>query len=491
MSFDVFLSHNSKDKAAVRDLKQQLIGCSLTAWLDEDELQPGIPWQQLLEDGIHQSRSIAVLIGSDGLGPWEDEEMQAALRLAVADKRPVIPVLMPGAAAQPKLPMFLGNRTWVDLRNGFAKDGLSKLVWGITGKKPTEPIPETSASTEFSEAATRSRIEMAEATVGPRILARFQEEDGKPLKVNDGEKNCFGYWIDMWIEGAPPETSKVIFEVDDEERDEPSWTIKRSNSATKNFLTDDFTSYGNFEISAVGAATGHPKLWQTKSWLLDALKHFYGNNVPNNKAYRHAFDQLKSESNLPSSSAKDAMATSTPKKRTIPLWKKLTGGLAALVGVVGIVLNWPHLDEFVARFFPPPTPLACANVGVKLEKFSTWSHQYVVPNAVDLSITARAETGLYAPDLTVPQFQKINGVDLKVFVGGTQCREAENVTDQPVLHGGHIMAVETTCNLKSLPAGSFIVRVEPTTVGSCNPAGGHCDHKSLTVDIACSDSKPD
>jgi tetratricopeptide (TPR) repeat protein len=136
MTFHVFLSHNSKDKPAVRDLKQKLLGYSLTVWFDEDELQPGIPWQQLLEDGITKSGSIAVLVGKDGLGPWEDEEMQAALRLAVADKRPVIPVLMPGASAQPKLPMFLGNRTWVDLRGGFTKDGLDKLVWGITGKKP-------------------------------------------------------------------------------------------------------------------------------------------------------------------------------------------------------------------------------------------------------------------------------------------------------------------------------------------------------------------
>ena len=52
------------------------------------------------------------------------------------DKRPVIPVLMPGAPSQPDLPMFLGNRTWVDLRSGFSTDGLDKLVWGITGNKP-------------------------------------------------------------------------------------------------------------------------------------------------------------------------------------------------------------------------------------------------------------------------------------------------------------------------------------------------------------------
>ena len=136
MKFDVFLSHNSKDKPAVRELKLLLSTNGLAVWLDEDELQPGIPWQQLLEAGIRSSRSVAILVGKDGLGPWEGEEMQAALVLAVRDRLPAIPVLLPGASAQPELPMFLANRTWVDLRAGFAGEGIARLVWGITGVKP-------------------------------------------------------------------------------------------------------------------------------------------------------------------------------------------------------------------------------------------------------------------------------------------------------------------------------------------------------------------
>jgi hypothetical protein len=110
---DVFLSHNSKDKPVVRELKRRLAAKGLTVWLDEDELRPSIPWQELLEIGIRSSRSVVVVIGKDGLGPGENEEMQAALILAVDNKRPVIPVLMPGAQTKPKLPIFLGNRTWV------------------------------------------------------------------------------------------------------------------------------------------------------------------------------------------------------------------------------------------------------------------------------------------------------------------------------------------------------------------------------------------
>jgi len=83
-----------------------------------------------------------VLIGSDGRGPWEDEEMQAALMLAVRDKRPVIPVLLPGCPTKPELPLFLRNRTWVDLREGYTPAGIARLVWGITGERPYQQAHE-------------------------------------------------------------------------------------------------------------------------------------------------------------------------------------------------------------------------------------------------------------------------------------------------------------------------------------------------------------
>lgn len=134
--FDVFLSHNSKDKTAVRRIKERLVERKLTVWFDEDQLPPGVPWQELLEEGIRESRSIAVFVGESGIGPWENEEMRAALQLAVRDKRSVIPVLLPGAPDNVKLPMFLGNRTWVDLRPRITTAKFDLLVWGITKQKP-------------------------------------------------------------------------------------------------------------------------------------------------------------------------------------------------------------------------------------------------------------------------------------------------------------------------------------------------------------------
>lgn len=137
--FNVFLSHNSKDKPAVRQIAEVLKQRGLKVWLDEWELVPGRPWQDALEEIIQTTLTAAVLVGKDGLGPWEIPEMRGCLSEFVNRKLPVIPVLLPNAPNQPDLPLFLKQFTWVDLRSGLTKDGLDQLEWGITGVKPGQP----------------------------------------------------------------------------------------------------------------------------------------------------------------------------------------------------------------------------------------------------------------------------------------------------------------------------------------------------------------
>jgi len=134
--FHVFLSHNSKNKPAVRELGEALKAAGLRVWLDEWELRPGQPWQPALEKIISTVKAAAVVVGADGLGPWEIPEMYACLSQFINRKMSVIPVLLPGAPCQPELPMFLTGFTWVDLRAGLTHDGVGLLRWGITGEKP-------------------------------------------------------------------------------------------------------------------------------------------------------------------------------------------------------------------------------------------------------------------------------------------------------------------------------------------------------------------
>jgi hypothetical protein len=136
--FDVFLCHNWADKPAVKTIAQQLMMSGVVPWLDEWELPPGRPWQPLLEQQIANIRSAAVFVGSAGLGPWQEQEINGFLRQFVRRSSPVIPVLLESAPATPTLPLFLEAMTWVDFRLRDP-DPLERLVWGITGMR-TGPL---------------------------------------------------------------------------------------------------------------------------------------------------------------------------------------------------------------------------------------------------------------------------------------------------------------------------------------------------------------
>jgi len=132
--FDVFLCHNSRDKPKIKEIGEDLKLQGVMPWLDEWELRPGLPWQRILEQQIKNVKSAAVFVGAEGIGPWQDQELEAFLRKFVQRECPVIPVLLPEAPATPDLPIFLEGMTWVDFRISDP-DPMERLLWGITGQR--------------------------------------------------------------------------------------------------------------------------------------------------------------------------------------------------------------------------------------------------------------------------------------------------------------------------------------------------------------------
>ena len=134
--FDVFLCHNSEDKPAVREIAQKLVKVGIKPWLDEDQIRPGTSWQSVLGQQIEGIKSAAVFVGDGGVGPWQNQEIQSFLNRFVTQKCAVIPVILASTIATPELPWPLANLHCVDFRTD--SQPLQRLIWGITGQKPTE-----------------------------------------------------------------------------------------------------------------------------------------------------------------------------------------------------------------------------------------------------------------------------------------------------------------------------------------------------------------
>jgi hypothetical protein len=93
--FDVFLCHNSEDKPAVREIARRLVGEGIKPWLDEEEIRPGTSWQTAIAEQMKNIWSATVFLRENGLGPWQNEEIQGFLSRFVERKSPIIPVVLP------------------------------------------------------------------------------------------------------------------------------------------------------------------------------------------------------------------------------------------------------------------------------------------------------------------------------------------------------------------------------------------------------------
>src|SRR5512135_1471608 len=160
--YHVFLSYNSDDGPAVEELAVRLRRAGIEPWLDEWNLIPGQECQPAMERALADSATCAVFIGPKGLGPWQEEEMRAAIDRRVGergDRFRVIPVLLPGTERpeRGKLPVFLTATTWVEFRRSLDDaEAFRRLVCGIRGEEPgpgpvlpisdpTPPVPDESA----------------------------------------------------------------------------------------------------------------------------------------------------------------------------------------------------------------------------------------------------------------------------------------------------------------------------------------------------------
>jgi hypothetical protein len=78
--YDVFLSHSSKDKPAVRALAERLKADGLRVWLDDWEILAGDSIFQKVQQGLQQSRILLLFLSRQAFGSdWVTLEHQTIL----------------------------------------------------------------------------------------------------------------------------------------------------------------------------------------------------------------------------------------------------------------------------------------------------------------------------------------------------------------------------------------------------------------------------
>jgi hypothetical protein len=131
----VFLAHNSRDKSQIRIIANKLNQKGIDTWLDEEQIPPGVSFQDRIQKAIAEIDCAIIFIGKQGLGKWQGWELKAFFSKLVQSSIPLIPVLLPGVNKIPDDLLFLQELNWVQFKDNLEDPvAINKLVWGVTGK---------------------------------------------------------------------------------------------------------------------------------------------------------------------------------------------------------------------------------------------------------------------------------------------------------------------------------------------------------------------
>ena len=110
--YHAFLSYNSAHLKEAKIIYDYLSNSGLNVFFDKESIEYGKPFQNSIEQGIRKSKSFIIIIGYNGLGPWQEEESYTwqLLSMGKSEGGIFIPLFLPGASFQKekdKLPLFL------------------------------------------------------------------------------------------------------------------------------------------------------------------------------------------------------------------------------------------------------------------------------------------------------------------------------------------------------------------------------------------------
>ena len=143
--FDIFVSHNSRDKPLIDPIVQRLYDeFDIRCWLDKWDLYASAEWEPAIRQALESCNACAVVLGASGWGPHHLDEARLALdrRDREAGFR-IFPVLLPGAnSSDMAIVGDLFERVHrVDFSNGVDdEEAFQRLLAAIRGEAPGPPL---------------------------------------------------------------------------------------------------------------------------------------------------------------------------------------------------------------------------------------------------------------------------------------------------------------------------------------------------------------
>jgi small GTP-binding protein len=183
--FDVFLSHSSKDKAAVRALAERLRRDGLKVWFDEWEIRLGDSVYARISDGLERSRILLLFMSRSGFGSdWVTVEHQAILFADPQNrKRRFIPIRLDDG----NIPVVLRPFKYLDWQTP-ADDAYQNLLSACQAAAPASELGLASSPQTSTDPVNQGKSEPGQRSVRefsalPRMESVLKDHTGEVRNV--------------------------------------------------------------------------------------------------------------------------------------------------------------------------------------------------------------------------------------------------------------------------------------------------------------------
>jgi tetratricopeptide (TPR) repeat protein len=179
LSFDVFLSHSSKDKAVVRSLAERLRADGVRVWFDEWQICPGEAIPTRIEEGLQHSRVLVLCMSADAFGSdWTQLEAGTfRFRDPLNKERRFVPLRLDDAPIMGSLAQFR-YLSWLpaDRENAYPRLLGACRPQAETASGKVAPIDRPRSEGEHPASRVRGPFEDPLAVEEPQIVGRMPEQ---------------------------------------------------------------------------------------------------------------------------------------------------------------------------------------------------------------------------------------------------------------------------------------------------------------------------
>lgn len=132
----IFLCHAFADKPEVRKLYWLLRNKGFDPWLDEEQILPGLPWQQEIEKALRTSDVVIVCLSPNAIAKTGYVQKEIKHALNMADEQPEGKIfLIPLKLEECDVPDLLRRFQWL---NYFEEKGFEKLLKSLRSRQDSE-----------------------------------------------------------------------------------------------------------------------------------------------------------------------------------------------------------------------------------------------------------------------------------------------------------------------------------------------------------------